>query len=162
MLTPDESRALAVLAVLVAAGAGLSALEAHRPDVLALTLGDSLSLGFTAEAAADSGARAGARPPGPGRRAAPPDSARDRTAAADTATATAYSADGRLDVNRASAEELESLPGIGPKTAERIVADRQKRGRFRSVRDLGRVKGIGPKTLARLAPHVTAGPARKP
>ena len=149
MLTPDESRALAVLAVLVAAGAGLTVLETHHPDVLALTLGDSLVLGFTAD------------PPDTARRA--PTAARADTAAADTATAaTAYGPDGRLDLNRASAEELENLPGIGPKTAERIIADRAKRGRFRAVKDLGRVKGIGPKTLARLTPLLTVQKPRKP
>lgn len=163
MLTTDESRALAVLAVLVAAGAGLTVLEARRPDVLALTLGDSLALGFNAAAPGDSSPTARtapdsarAQPAQPARPTppAPPDSA--------AGTSTAYGPDGRLDLNRASAEELESLPGIGPKTAERIIADRLKRGRFRSLKDLGRVKGIGPKTLARLAPHVSVGPTRRP
>ena len=162
MLTPDESRALAVLAVLVAAGAGLTVLEARRPDVLALTLGDSLSLGFTAPAPVDAPIAKSPPPAAPPADSAAPRPGRDRTAPADTAAQNAYGADGRLDLNRASAEELEGLPGIGPRTAERIVADRLKRGRFRSVKDLGRVKGIGPKTLARLAPHVTVGPARQP
>jgi len=145
MLTPDEIRALAVLTVLVTVGAGLTVLEARRPDVLALTLGDSLALGFTAATASELAPAPPSSPP-----------------ADSTAAPSAFGSDGRLDLNRASAEELESLPGIGPKTAERIVADRAKRGRFRSVKDLGRVKGIGPKTLSRLAPHLTAGPARKP
>lgn len=159
MLTPDESRALAVLAILVATGAGLSVLEARRPDVLALTLGDSLALGFTAEADTAPQRAPRASPP-PVRSAAHADS----TASPDSATGppSAYLADGRLELNRASAEELEGLPGIGPKTAERIVADRTKRGRFRTVKDLGRVKGIGPKTLARLAPHLVVEKARKP
>jgi len=143
MCTPDEARALAVLAVLVAAGAGLTVLESRQPEVLALTLGDSLALGFSAPAADT------VPPPVP--RTAP-----------DTTARSAYGADGRLDLNRASAEELEALPGIGPKTAERIVADRTKRGRFRAVKDLRRVKGIGVKTLARLAPHLTVENPRKP
>ncbi len=159
MLTPDESRALAVLAILVATGAGLSVLEARRPDVLALTLGDSLALGFTAEAD-PAPERAPAAPPPAARLAGHPDSA----SAPDSANGppSAYLADGRLELNRASAEELEGLPGIGPKTAERIVADRKKRGRFRTVKDLGRVKGIGPKTLARLSPHLVVEKSRKP
>ncbi len=158
MLTPDESRALAVLAALVAVGAGLTVLEVHRPDVLALTLGDSLALGFVSEAG-DS-VPAPARAPTSPRR---PVAAADSTSAPDTtATPSAYSADGRLDLNRATAEELEGLPGIGPKTAERIVADRTKRGRFRAIKDLGRVKGIGPKTLARLTPHLIIEKPRKP
>jgi competence protein ComEA len=161
MLTPDESRALAVLAVLVAAGAGLTVLEARHPDVLAFTLGDSLALGFSAPAPGDSPTAQSppADAPASDSGATSPD--RDRTAPPDTAAQTAFAADGRLDLNRASADELESLPGIGPKTAERIVADRLKRGRFRTVKDLGRVKGIGPKTLARLAPHLTVEAAGK-
>lgn len=52
--------------------------------------------------------------------------------------------DGRpLDLNRASASELELLPGIGPRLAERIVSDRTARGPFRSVQELERVPGVG-------------------
>lgn len=61
-----------------------------------------------------------------------------------------------LDINRAGVEELKLLPGIGPKKAEAIVAERQKRP-FRSVDDLRRVPGIGPKTLANLRPYVMVG-----
>jgi competence protein ComEA len=55
---------------------------------------------------------------------------------------------GPLNVNRASAEELTQLPGIGPVLAERIVAFREAHGPFRTVDDLLAVPGIGPKTLA--------------
>jgi competence protein ComEA len=61
---------------------------------------------------------------------------------------------GPIDVNRASEEELQRLPGVGPKMAQRIVAERVKK-RFESVDDLRRVSGIGPKTLERLRPFVT-------
>jgi competence protein ComEA len=63
---------------------------------------------------------------------------------------------GRIDVNRASREELQRLPGIGPKLAERIVEERARRP-FRSVDDLDRVPGIGPKTLEKLRPFVRVG-----
>lgn len=63
----------------------------------------------------------------------------------------------RIDINRAGAAELEKLPRIGPKTAERILAFRDAYGAFRSVNDLQQVKGIGPKTLELLRPHVHAG-----
>jgi competence protein ComEA len=63
---------------------------------------------------------------------------------------------GRINVNRATAAQLQTLPGIGPKLAQRIL-DERARGRFRSVDDLRRVSGIGPKTLDRLRPHVTVG-----
>jgi competence protein ComEA len=58
------------------------------------------------------------------------------------------SAVGPLDLNRASAAELERLPRIGPSLAARIVADREARGPFRSVAELDRVVGVGPATLA--------------
>lgn len=55
-----------------------------------------------------------------------------------------------VDVNRATADELEALPGIGPKLAARIVEDRTRRGPFPSVEALDRVRGIGPATVRRL------------
>lgn len=64
-------------------------------------------------------------------------------------------ATGKLDLNRASAAELESLPGIGPKLAARILAERTAHGPFRSLEDLAaRVSGIGPKSVERIRPYV--------
>ena len=60
------------------------------------------------------------------------------------------SANVRVDLNRASAAELEGLPGIGPALAQRIVAARP----FRTVEALDAVKGIGPKRLAALRDRV--------
>lgn len=56
----------------------------------------------------------------------------------------------RLNVNTASAAELEMLPGIGPALAKRIVEDREAHGPFRSIDDLDRVPGIGPRTVRNL------------
>jgi competence protein ComEA len=55
---------------------------------------------------------------------------------------------GPLDLNAATIDQLEALPGIGPATAEAIVAARAERGGFRSVDDLLDVRGIGPAKLA--------------
>ena len=63
---------------------------------------------------------------------------------------------GPTDLNRATAADLEALPGIGPVLAERIVASRAQAGPFASVDDLKRVRGIGPATTARLRPLVEA------
>jgi competence protein ComEA len=60
-----------------------------------------------------------------------------------------------LDLNTATAEDLEALPGIGPQTAGRVLADRAARGPFAEVQELERVRGIGPRTVARLRPLVT-------
>jgi competence protein ComEA len=63
----------------------------------------------------------------------------------------------RLDPNRASAEELELLPSVGPSLARRIVAERERGGPFLRAEDLRRVKGIGAKTLEKLRPWVRFG-----
>lgn len=59
-----------------------------------------------------------------------------------------------LDLNTATAGELETLPGIGPVMAERIIAYREDNGPFSSVDELDNVAGIGPKTLESLRPLV--------
>lgn len=57
-----------------------------------------------------------------------------------------------VDVNTATVLELESVQGIGPKTAQVIIKERDRAGYYRSLKDLSeRVKGIGPKKAARLA-----------
>ena len=59
-----------------------------------------------------------------------------------------------LDLNTATAEQLEALPGVGPATSRAIVAYRSSRGRFRSVTELLEVPGIGPAKLEALRPLV--------
>jgi competence protein ComEA len=61
----------------------------------------------------------------------------------------------RIDLNRAGIADLDALPGIGPRLAQRIIAERARDGPFRRVEELRRVRGIGPKTLARIRPLVT-------
>lgn len=63
--------------------------------------------------------------------------------------------DGPLDLNSATAAQLEALPGIGPVTAEAIVTSRTEQGPFTTVDELTRVGGIGPARLANLRDHVT-------
>jgi competence protein ComEA len=60
-----------------------------------------------------------------------------------------------IDVNRASAEELDVLPGVGPATAAAIVTERERNGPFLTVDDLERVPGIGPAKLEALRELVT-------
>lgn len=62
----------------------------------------------------------------------------------------------RIDLNTASAAELDLLPSIGPTLAARIIADREANGPFGSLDDLDRVPGIGPKTVAKLVPYASA------
>ena len=60
-----------------------------------------------------------------------------------------------LDVNRAGAKEFESLPGIGPVLARRVIEYRTTVGGFHAIDDLRAVKGIGPKIFERIKPLVT-------
>ncbi len=60
------------------------------------------------------------------------------------------SSSGLVNLNTADVTLLDTLPGVGPSTAQRIVADRDANGPFATVEDLGRVSGIGPKKLEQL------------
>jgi len=60
-----------------------------------------------------------------------------------------------VDINRATAAELEGLPRVGPALARRIIERRTSHGPFRSLDDLRHVRGIGPATALLVAPLVT-------
>ena len=59
--------------------------------------------------------------------------------------------DSKLDINKATAEELTALPGVGMKKAEEIVKFRELNGNFKSVDELVNVKGIGVKMVAKIS-----------
>jgi len=59
-----------------------------------------------------------------------------------------------IDLNTATVQQLDTLPGIGPVTAAAIVAWREANGKFTSVDQLADVDGIGPGRLEKLRPHV--------
>ena len=59
-----------------------------------------------------------------------------------------------IDLNTATLAQLDTLDGVGPVTAQRILEYRQEHGGFGSVEELGQVSGIGPKRLAALREHV--------
>ena len=69
-----------------------------------------------------------------------------------TATATVATP---INLNTATQAQLESLPGIGPGAAQRILEYRQKNGNFKKIEDLMNVKGIGEKSFLKLKPLVT-------
>ena len=69
-------------------------------------------------------------------------------------------ASGKININTATMEELQTLPKVGPKTAEAIIKYRKKHP-FKSVDELIEVKGIGEKTLEKLKPLVTVGEKTK-
>ncbi len=74
----------------------------------------------------------------------------------DTSTGTGRgNANGPVNLNTATAAELDELPGIGPATAAAIITDRDQHGAFQTVDDLARVRGIGPAKLEQLRDLVT-------
>lgn len=62
--------------------------------------------------------------------------------------------DAKVNLNTASQAELETLPGIGPVTAQKIMTWRDQHGRFSDISELQEIDGIGPKTMAQLEPYV--------
>jgi competence protein ComEA len=128
-LTPSERRGALMLLALCALGAAWDLLHA-RPVVAPPA--EDLAAGIAARAPA---ARPGVTEPAGAALAAGP----------------------ALDLNRATAAELDALPGIGPVLASRIVEHRRLAGPFRAADELLAVRGIGPHLFARLRPLVTAG-----
>jgi competence protein ComEA len=141
MPTPAERKALVFLAALVSLGAGVRAGRAVRAisqdpasdPAATIALQDQLRR-------VDSARTAGRSGPG-GRR-----SASRKKAAVPGAP---------VDMDTASAELIETLNGIGPALAKRIVAHRDTFGAFGSIDGLRRVRGIGPAMSAKLVPQVT-------
>lgn len=86
-----------------------------------------------------------------------------RVPTTDEASSTVNTADAltgaarKIDINSASAQELETLPGIGPATAKRIIEDRARKGPFTAPEDLMRVPGIGPKKYDAIKDLITTG-----
>lgn len=66
-----------------------------------------------------------------------------------------------IDLNTATIEQLEQLPGVGPVTAKRIIDMREKSGPFHKVEDLLAIRGIGPKRLGKIRPYVIVSPPPK-
>jgi competence protein ComEA len=77
-----------------------------------------------------------------------------------TAPAPTVSASAPLNLNTATVAQLETLPGIGKATAERILEYRQKMGGFKKVEDLMNVRGVGEKSFLRLKPLITVAAAK--
>jgi competence protein ComEA len=62
-----------------------------------------------------------------------------------------------VNINTATSEELQQVPGIGPATAEKILQTRKSYGSFKSVDDLLAIKGIGKKRLDKMRKYLTVG-----
>lgn len=124
-------------------GVGPTTLERLRPWLCARPVGTDLP--------AASVLVKGQRPSAQASRAAIPDK---EPRAPRSVSKKATPQDDPINLNQATIEELQRLPGVGPKRAQMIVDERQKRP-FKSIAELRRVSGIGPKTLEKLRPYLT-------
>ena len=79
--------------------------------------------------------------------AAPAATAKKMQTAGDAKPAT-------IDLNKANSEQLQTIRGIGPSLARRIIQFREENGSFRRVDDLLKVRGIGEKSLAKISPYL--------
>lgn len=84
--------------------------------------------------------------------------AADQSSGDDASTGGATDSEDVIDLNRADADALDSLPGIGPATAEAILAYREANGPFKRSEDIQNVKGIGPAVYAKIEDAITVGP----
>jgi len=69
---------------------------------------------------------------------------------------------GKVNINTAAVPDLESLPRIGPKVAQRIVDFRTKNGNFKRIEDIMKVQGIGEKVFEQIKDRITVGPENPP
>jgi competence protein ComEA len=76
------------------------------------------------------------------------------------APAAAESSKAVINLNTATLDQLETLPGIGRKTAERILEHRTKSGSFKRIEELMNVKGIGEKSFLKLKPLIVVTPPK--
>ena len=109
---------------------------------------------FAALAPATLSAQAHAQAPSPAPRAAAPGVS---SKAARRSSKAKPPVTGTININTASATELQALPGIGATTADRIVEYRQKNGPFKKIEDLMNVRGVGEKAFLKLKPNLTVG-----
>jgi competence protein ComEA len=86
--------------------------------------------------------------------AQPPQPAQSKSAARSAAKPAVTSI---VNINTASATDLQALPGIGAKTAARIIEHRQKNGPFKKIEELMNVRGVGEKNFLKLKPQISVG-----
>jgi competence ComEA-like helix-hairpin-helix protein len=151
MPTPNERKGLWFLALVAISGSGVRVWRSHVPappvaDARAL----DRQIGRVDSSRAASKAKRAARDTARTNRKQPPGTARQPTPALP------------VDLDNASVETIETLPGIGPALARRIVAHRDSAGPFGAMAHFCNVRGIGPATAERLRPLVTFGGVPSP
>lgn len=145
---------------IVAAGGGTAAADLNRLN-LASVLEDGQKIHVPRqgepvqqEAVAPGGEREASPPPGPGM-AAPGTPGPGAGDSGSGGAGAAGASGAKVNLNTATAEELDGLPRVGPVLAQRIVDWRGEHGNFKAVEELDAVDGVGPKMLEALLPLVT-------
>jgi len=87
-------------------------------------------------------------------------SAQSKSTTQKAATGATATAAAPVNLNTATAEQLATIPGVGPKMAERIIDYRQKNGGFKKVEDLMNVSGVGEKSFLKMKPLITVAPLK--
>jgi hypothetical protein len=151
MATRGERQALLFLGAVAVLGAGTQAYHAHHAPVPTAALDRQIAAVETSASRGRSGGRvSSARKRGRGRSPVSPRDSGKIFSAPRLPAPYPAGATPRIDLDAASAAEIERLPGIGPAIARRIEADREAKGPFGCLAALGTVKGIGPVRLGRL------------
>jgi competence protein ComEA len=146
MPTPGERKALLFLASVAVLGGGVraaSALHSNRPEDAAARRALESQIALVDSARKQQKLKLKSK----GKRARKPRPTRDSIASVSTPAI--------VDIDIASQSEIETLRWVGPKLAQRIVADRDSLGPFGSIEQLQRVRGIGKRLADRIAPQVT-------
>jgi competence protein ComEA len=167
MATADERKAMAfVLAVaLVGAGVRWVGVQRFESDLMRQVDRAAPATGAARALAAQLAAIDSLRAV-PRKSRTRPKSPSAKSASTTTATAKpprqATGPPERIDVNTATAADLERLPRVGPALAQRIIEYRQRHGPFQTSEDLRHVRGIGPSTVRLLEPLVTFSGRHRP
>lgn len=154
-MSAEERKALSFVAILL--GLSVVARAMNRPDPIVMSGAATVDIQDrlrqnqqvrqqVSPPARTTTSRKPPRPEGPARRTPRPIVIDNRSARPRTPEI--------LNLNRATAAELDRLPGISPTVAERIVAYREAHGGFRTIEELDSVKGIGPAILGKVRPLV--------
>lgn len=170
MATADEKKALGFLLLLTLVGGGVRwvGVQTFERDVLGANRQPAASgstRALDAQIAAIDSARRNPKAAKKSPRAKKPKASavpRDDVAPSNPPRKPPPDPPPRLDVNAATAAELERLPRVGPALARRIVAYREQHGPFESAEALRHVRGIGPSTVRLLEPLVTFSGRHRP
>jgi comEA protein len=165
--TPQEIKALLFLLTALLIGSGITVYKRHHPDFApGLVFNQSPSSSPEYRSQSDEGSKDSPYPISRSssatlasdlevRRPRSQDESQSQVPQSEILSARQDPSRGKIDLNSASASELELLPHIGPVLSQRIVNYRKTKGKFQRIEDLMKVSGIGEKTFERIKNFIT-------